>query len=236
MSLPIKVSIVCPVFKEDKNISRVLSQIGNKVHVPHEILIIYDFAADPTVPVVKKYLTQHRSQIICLLKNNTGNGKGALNAILTGFKQAKGDAIVVMMADLSDDVSQVDEMYKLISKGYDIVCASRYMKGGKKIGGPILKTLLSRMAGLSLHYLFGVPTTDATNAYKMYRRKILKDIEVQSTGGFEYSLEIVLKAFKKGYRITEIPTVWTDRVVGKSNFKLLRWLPSYLKQYAQILK
>ncbi len=230
------VSIICPVYKEDKNIVKVLKAIDSKVTASHEILLIYDFKEDPTVSVVQQYLRQNKTSHIHLVKNSLGSGRGVLNAIKTGFKQAKGKAIVVMMADLSDDVSQVNKMYQLIDSGYDIVCASRYAKGGKKIGGPWLKTLMSKVAGLSLRLVFGLPTTDATNAYKMYRKQVLESITIESTGGFEYSLEIVLKAFKKGYRITEIPTTWRDRVAGKSNFKIWKWLPSYLKQYFLILK
>src|SRR5581483_11621966 len=112
-----------------------------------------------------------------------------------------------------------------------IVCASRFMKGGKKIGGPFIKTILARSASLSLHYFFKIPTYDATNAYKMYRKTLFDDIHLESTQGFEYSLEIVLKAFKKGYKIAEIPTVWKDREAGKSNFKLMKWLPEYIHWY-----
>lgn len=231
-----KVSLVCPVYKEDKNIVAALNQITKKVHVAYEVLIVYDFAADPTVPVVKKYLQHTRNRRIRLIKNDMGTGRGVLNAIKTGFARSRGQAVVVVMADLSDDISQIDTMSQLIDQGYDIVCASRYMSGGKKIGGPWLKTWLSRLAGLSLKFVFGVPTTDATNAYKMYRRQVLDTITLESTGGFEYSLEIILKAFKHGFSITEIPTVWRDRVAGQSNFKIWKWLPSYLKQYLLILK
>lgn len=225
-------SIVIPVFHEEKNIKNALISIAKYVKTPHEILIIYDFDRDPTVSEVKTYQKIHKMQKIYLIKNA---GKGVMLAIKTGLKSARGQAIVIVMADLADDVSQIDRMYKLIGKGADIVCASRYMKNGKKIGGPIIKTILSKAAGLSLHYIFKIPTHDSTNAFKMYRSKIFKSIIIESTGGFEYSLEIILKAFKKGYKITEIPTVWKDREEGKSQFKLLKWLPGYIKTYATVI-
>ncbi len=228
-----KLSIIIPVYHEEKNIIKVLEQINKKVKTNHEILVIYDTKKDPTYEVVRKF---KGSKVLRLVKNDTDTGKGVMNAIKTGFKKSKGEAIVVVMADLSDDISQIDQMYSLIKKGYDIVCGSRYMPGGKKIGGPILKTLLSKTAGLTLHYFFKVPTHDATNAFKMYRKDIFKKIKIESTGGFEYSLEIVLKAFKKGHKITEIPTVWRDREEGKSNFKLLKWLPKYVQWYTSIIK
>ena len=106
------------------------------------------------------------------------------------------------------------------------------MKGGKQMGGPPLKTLLSRAAGLSLHYLAGVPTHDATNNFKMYRGSFLAAIEIEATAGFEIGLELVAKAYVGGYRIGEIPSVWTDRVAGESRFNLQKWLPQYLKWYS----
>lgn len=223
-----KLSVVIPVYHEHKTIKKVLKSIEKQVKTPHEILVIYDYKEDPTYEVIRR-LKGHRA--VRLVKNNQGSGRGVMNAIKTGFNEAKGRAIVLVMADLSDDITQIDKMYKLIEEGYDVICASRYMAGGKKIGGPLFKTFLSKTAGLSLHYIFGVPTHDATNAFKMYRRNIFDDIKIESTGGFEYSLEIVIKAFKKGYKITEIPTVWKDRDEGKSNFKLLKWLPKYIQWY-----
>jgi glycosyltransferase involved in cell wall biosynthesis len=231
-----KISIIVPVYHEEKNIVNVFKQIKKLVKTEYELLAVYDSKEDPTYPVMSKYLSKKRLNNIILVENNSGDKRGVMNAIKTGFKKAKGDAVVVLMADLSDDITQIDEMKKLIDSGYDIVCASRYMKGGKKIGGPFIKSLLSKTAGLTLHWFFGVPTHDSTNAFKMYKKKVLNSIKVESTGGFEYSLKIVLKAYKKGYKIKEIPTVWIDRVNGKSNFKLFIWLPNYIKQYSRVFK
>jgi len=231
-----KLSIVTPVYHEEKNILKVISEIETKVKTPYELLIVFDDKKDPTYPVVNEYIKSNPGSSVKLVQNSFGDGKGAMNAIKTGFKEAKGDAVVVVMGDLSDDISNIDKMARLIDQGYDIVCGSRYMKGGKQIGGPLIKSLMSRTAGLSLHYLFKIPTKDSTNAFKMYRKKVLDSIAIESTGGFEYSLELVLKAYKLGFKITEIPTTWTDRAAGKSNFKLLKWLPKYAKWYFSAIK
>jgi hypothetical protein len=122
-------------------------------------------------------------------------------------------------------------MFDKINQGYDVVCGSRYMKGGKQVGGPIIKGLLSRIAGRSLHLITGTPTHDITNSFKMYRRAVLDDMKIESRGGFEIGMEIVIKAFLKGYKITEVPSTWRDRTAGKSRFKLLRWLPRYMRWY-----
>jgi dolichol-phosphate mannosyltransferase len=139
--------------------------------------------------------------------------------------------VLVVMADLSDDMGQVRRMLELYNAGNDIVVGSRYMKGGKLIGGPWFKQLLSRLSGLTLCWFRGIPTHDATNAFKMYDRNMLSSMSIESKGGFELSLEITVKAFLAGYRIAETPSTWRDRTAGTSRFKLWKWLPHYLKWY-----
>jgi dolichol-phosphate mannosyltransferase len=90
---------------------------------------------------------------------------------------------------------------------------------------------MSKCAGLSLYYLAKLPTHDATNSFKLYRTSFLKQQNIESTGGFELGLELVVKAHLQGFKIIETPTTWTDRQAGKSNFKIIEWLPSYLKWY-----
>ena len=82
--------------------------------------------------------------------------------------------------------------------GADVVAGSRYMKGGKLIGGPPFKQFLSRMSGLSLHWLRGLPTHDATNAFKIYDGAMVRGFSIESTGGFELNLELAVKAFLAG--------------------------------------
>ena len=153
-----------------------------------------------------------------------------------GFNSIKSGPVLVVMADLSDDLTIVDKMYEEYLGGAQVVCGSRYMKGGKQIGGPLLKRVLSRIAGTSLYYIRRVPTHDATNNYRLYDKKLLDQIVIESTGGFEVAMEITAKAFIMGARIVEIPTVWRDREAGKSNFKLWKWLPSYLRWYFYALQ
>src|SRR5579859_2622350 len=102
------ISIIIPVFREEKNIEKVLSLLAKHVTFSHEILLIYDNDQDPTVAVVKKYIATHKKKHIILVKNNTGIQKGVMNAIKTGFSSAKGKAIVIVMADLADDPTQID--------------------------------------------------------------------------------------------------------------------------------
>ncbi len=223
------ISIVIPVFNEKDNIAVQIETIAQEITAPKELLIVYDFDEDNTVPVVRELQGRYPFSI-ALVKNTIG--RGALNAIKTGMRAASGDAVLVTMADLSDDLRIVDAMYgKLAEEGYDLVCGSRYMSGGKQIGGPFLKGLFSRCAGVSLHFLTGIPTHDISNSFKMYRKAMLDKITLESTGGFEIGMEITVKAFLAGYRITELPSTWYDRSGGESHFKMWEWIPHYLHWY-----
>lgn len=226
--------IAIPVYNEAGNIAHTLEQIEAMVTVPHRVLIIYDFDEDDTIPVVKEFIREQKAKNIFLVKNRYG--KGVLNAIRTGFDSAKDGVVLVVMADSSDDLSVVDSMFEKINQGYDIVCGSRYMKGGKQVGGPIIKGLLSRVACRSLHIITGISTHDITNSFKMYRKSVLDDIEIESSGGFEIGMEVVVKAFFKGHRITEVPTLWRNRTAGQSRFKLRKWLPNYMRWYIFSIK
>jgi glycosyltransferase involved in cell wall biosynthesis len=217
-----------PVYNEGPNIGRALAEIYAKVPLAKRVLVVYDFEEDNTLPVVRELAPGYPG--VELVKNSLG--RGVLNAVRAGIRQATAEVVIVTMADLSDDVSIVPRMVELIrDEGYDIVCASRYMRGGQQIGGPRLKKFLSRLAGVSLYWLAGFPTHDATNAFRAYRRSVLAETEIESRGGFEYSLEITAKAFAAGRRITEIPSTWRDRSAGQSRFKLRAWLPHYLHWY-----
>jgi glycosyltransferase involved in cell wall biosynthesis len=218
-----------PVYHEQDNIVRSLAEIEAKVTTAHETIVVYDDDDDPTLPIIERLRPSHPS--VRTLKNDLG--PGALHAIQAGFRVCPVEsAVVVVMADLSDDLVAVDRMYALVASGdWDLVVGSRYMPLGERIGGPVLKGFLSKFAGVSLHALAGVPTHDATNSFRMYRGSLLREIPIESRGGFELGLELTVKAFLRGYRVTEVPSTWRDRTAGESRFKLVEWLPSYLRWY-----
>lgn len=224
-----KLSIIIPVYNEKDNIKMVLSEIKDNIKTQHIIFIVYDFPEDNTIPAVKDYIIATDASNIKLVLNDFG--KGVLNAIKKGFSVADSTMTLVTMGDLSDDLSVVDLMVDKINQGYDLVCGSRYIKGGKQIGGPLIKKTLSRLAGLSLNFMVGIPTHDISNSFKLYRTSLIKSINIESNGGFELGLEILVKTWLKGCRITEVPTIWKNRTGGKSRFRLLKWIPKYLKWY-----
>jgi glycosyltransferase involved in cell wall biosynthesis len=224
---PPELSIVMPVFKEGEAIVPAVEALGRDVRTPHEILVVYDFDEDPTVPVIDRLAFEHRA--VRGLRNDLG--RGVLNAMKAGIAAGRGDYVLITMADGSDEPAIVDRMVDLARAGADVVAASRYMPGGQQVGGPPLKRFMSRTAGLTLHRFAGVPTHDPTNNFKLYARRFLDAVSIESTAGFELALELTVKATLAGRRVAEVPTTWRDRTAGQSNFKLRRWLPHYLYWY-----
>ena len=153
-----------------------------------------------------------------------------VGAIRTGFNQVEHGPVLVVMADLSDDLSQVDAMLDYYRQGYQVVVGSRYMRGGRLLDAPRLKGLMSRLAGLTLHWFRRIPTHDATNAFKLYDSQILKCMTIQSKAGFELNLELTVKAFLAGYSMANSYHL-ARRTQGESRFRVWAWLPLYLKWY-----
>ena len=222
-----ELSVVVPVFKEGEAVDPVLRALDAAITVPHEILVVYDFDEDPTVPVIERLHGELPS--IRGLRNDIG--RGVLNAMKAGIAAASGQYVLISMSDGSDEPHVVDSMVELAREGADVVSASRYMKGGHQVGGPLIKRTLSRIAGLTLHWFGGVATHDPTNNFKLYSRRLLDATPIQSEAGFELALELTVKATLADRRVAEVPTTWRDRTAGTSNFKLRQWLPHYLRWY-----
>lgn len=223
--------VVVPVYNEAENFAAFHESLRRSVRTPHRLVMVYDFEEDTTLPVARRLAAADPALV--LVRNPR---RGVLGALVTGLRYPERGAIVVSMADLSDDHARIDEMFALYRSGCGMVAASRYSKGGRQLGGPLLKRVLSRAAGLSLRWLGGIPTYDPTNNFKLYSRSLIEAVEIESTGGFEVALELTVKARRLGFRIGEVGTTWTDRVAGKSNFKLMKWLPSYLRWYGTAIR
>lgn len=221
-------SIVVPVYNEGANFRSLWTEIVGAIEADLNVYVVYDFEGDSTVPVVNEIIARGETRLHAVRNKR---GRGVVAAILTGFDVAPDGPVLVVMGDLSDDLAQVERMLALYAQGFHVVVGSRYMKGGKLIGGPWLKQRLSRFAGTSLHFLRGLPTHDATNAFKIYDRAMVKSFTIESHAGFELNLELTVKAFLQSYPIAEVASTWRDRTEGKSRFRLWNWLPHYLRWY-----
>ena len=226
-------TIVIPAHNEEGIIIKTLESLKKEVKIPHKIIVVNDCSTDKTEEVVKEYIKKNKN---ITLVRTTPKRRGFANALEKGFSQVKRGAIIPVMADLCDEPKTINKMFQKLEQGWDIVCGSRYMKGGKKSGGPVLQHHLSKYVCLSLKLLTGVPTTDISNAFKMYKKEILTQAKINQKSGVESSMETTLQLYFKGANITEVPTSWKGRTVGKSKFKMLERTPRYAKIYKWALE
>jgi glycosyltransferase involved in cell wall biosynthesis len=222
-----RVTVVMPAYNEGDQILPILDRLFESVHLSCEVLVIVDTTSDTTIPVVEQY-TLKEPRIRCLVNTY---GRGPANAIRFGIDAAAAPVAVVTMADGCDDARQIDELARLVERGVAVAAASRYMAGGQQVGGPVLKGTLSRMAGRSLRVLAHVGTRDATNSFKAYSTEFVREVGIDSRDGFEIGIELTAKAKRLGQPVAEIPTIWLDRQAGVSNFRVAKWIPSYLRWY-----
>ena len=216
-----------PAYNEGGAIVAALDRIFESVKLDVEVLVVVDSNEDTTVPVIAQYgLSEPRLQ--CLINDY---GRGPAQAIRWGIDHAKAQTVVVTMSDGCDDPRQIDDLVRLVERGVVVAAASRYMPGGQQVGGPRFKSFLSRSAGKSLQFFTDAGTRDATNSFKAYSRQFVQDVGIDSRDGFEIGLEVTAKARRLRLPVAEIPTIWLDRQIGESNFKMSKWIPKYLKWY-----
>ena len=222
-----RVSIVVPVYNEGEAIVACLDRLLAAVRLSAEVLVVYDMPEDTTAPYVARYAAED-SRVVPTLNEY---GRGPARAIRFGIDNSQADVVVVTMADGCDDVGQVDALALLVERGVVVAAASRYAAGGRQVGGRPMKRTLSRLAGLSLHWFARVGTRDATNSFKAYSRSFVQEVGIESDAGFEIGVELVAKARRLRRPVAEIPTVWIEPPGGVSQFKLMKWLPKYLRWY-----
>lgn len=222
------ISIIIPARNEENNLRSTVENIVKKLEVPFEIIIVNDNSTDKTKEIAENLTKDKRIRVVNRTKN-----PGFGFAVKDGFKVAKGFAMVPVMADLCDDPNTINEMYEKI-KDYDIVIGSRYMEGGKVIGAPFFKRFVSKNYSRLMN-LFGIPIKDIANAFKMYRKEVINSIKIEKND-FSISVEIPLKAYFKGFKITEIPTTWMGRKGGKSKFKFLNVTKGYFSLFIFAIK
>jgi hypothetical protein len=221
-----EVQILVPVYNEGEHVLTLHKRLLEAGVEFDSLAFVYDTDEDTSLPYALEL--SRRDARVRAEKNALG--PGAIRALTWGFSHARPGAVIVVMGDSSDKHSIIPEMVRLWREGATVVCASRYMPGGRQHGGGWLKSTLSRWAGKSLH-LMGFPTCDPTNNFKLYDGAWLGRQRIESTGGFEVALELCYKAFVQGERIAELPTEWYDRTHGESRFNMRAWIPRYLRWY-----
>jgi len=222
-----RVSIIVLVHNEGDAVRPVIERLMESVQLANEVLVVYDQEGDITLPTLRDLCTKYTN--LRLVHNQVR--RGPAGAIRAGFSAARAPVVVVTMSDGCDDPAQIDTLTRLVERGVVVAAASRFMRGGQRVGGPWMKGIISRIAGVSLHGIARVGTHDATNSFKAYSREFVNTVGIESAEGFEVGIELVAKARRFRLPVAEIPTIWLDRTFGASNFRLLRWLRHYLRWY-----
>ena len=220
-------SIVIPARNEEGCICSTVEHLHLELqihNVPHEIIVVDDGSTDRTWELLtglSKKLPE-----LSPVQNNSLHGFG--RAIIAGLNHMKGDAVVIMMADESDDCRDVVRYWNELNKGWDCVFGSRFMKGGGVIDYPKIKLLLNRMANLFLKLVFRIRLNDTTNAFKIYRRDVIDGCRPLIAPHFNLTVELPLKAIVRGYTWTVLPITWRNRRTGEAKLKIREMGSRYL--------
>jgi dolichol-phosphate mannosyltransferase len=223
-----QLDIVIPVYNEGRNILATLSEIRRLVRTPSRILICYDRPDDDTLSTIKAHPERVAGLNIEFVRNRS---RGPHAAVLSGFAASRASFVLVFPADDDFNAGIIDTMVAKAEQGADIVCASRFIPGGCMEGCPWLKALLVHTAAFTLYYGARLPTRDPTTGFRLFSRRVIDSIEIESESGFCYSLELLVKCHRLGWPVAEVPAKWFERKHGSSRFILFKWVPAYLRWY-----
>ncbi len=222
----VPLEILIPVFNEGDKVIKLMQLFQDNIKSKFRILFCYDLDNDNIFQYKESFKKFNFD--IELIKNPS---RGPCSAIKKGLNSGNSDCVIVYPADDFINFNILDQMYYEFLNGSHIVAASRFMQGGSMKGCPIVKSILVRTASFTLFYLSSIPIKDASNGFRLFSRKLLDEVSIESKVGFAYSLELLAKCNRLKYKITEIPAHWEERSVGMSRFKVFKWLPQYLKWY-----
>ena len=225
---PLKLlSIVIPAQNEEGSITSMIEHLDLELRlsdVPHEVVVIDDGSTDATWSL----LMNLRERIPALQPFQNAAPHGFGRAIIAGLDRMKGDAVVIMMADESDDCRDTVRYWKLLNEGWDAVFGSRFLQGGGVIDYPWLKLKINRLANLFIRLLFGIKLNDVTNAFKAYRRTTIDGCRPILSPHFNLTVELPLKSIVRGYSWTTMPITWRNRKTGESKLKIKEMGSRYL--------
>jgi len=212
-------SLVIPAHNEEGQIEETVRAFHDelkKEHINHEILVVNDNSTDKTEEILQS-LQSEISELRCI-NNAPPNGFGF--AVRKGLENFKGDAVAVVMADLSDRPEDLVKYFRKFEEGYDCVFGSRFIKGGKTIDYPRFKYVLNRFTNTIIRILFGIRYNDVTNAFKLYSRETIDGLKPFLSHHFNLTVELPLKAIVRGYSYAVIPNWWINRKEGESKLKI----------------
>ena len=224
--------IIIPVYNEGELIVDTINSIQNNFDYSFNLLICFDNDLDNTLQSIN-HSTLNKDNIF-YVKNKFS---GAHGAVMTGIKKSKSDYILVLPADDNYNTVNLQKMFDMMKdNNIDVLCPDRFIEKDSIENGPFLKFLIVRVVNFSLYYIADIKTKDGTNGFRFFSRKVINNIEIESSTGFIYSLEYLLKALENNYKIGRYPAKWIERKKGESRFKILKWSLDYLYWYFYAFK
>jgi dolichol-phosphate mannosyltransferase len=220
-------SVVIPARNEESCIAATVEHLHLELelrNVPHEIIVVDDASTDGTLKVLQAL--QPKIAQLVVVKNDGPHGFG--RAVVRGIDTMTGDAVVIMMADESDDCRDVVRYWTLLNEGYECVFGSRFMRGGGVIDYPRIKLFINRLANLFVRTIFGFRLNDTTNAFKAYRKTVIDGCRPLISPHFNITVEMPLKAITRGYSWVSVPITWRNRRTGESKLKVKEMGSRYL--------
>ncbi len=209
-----KISVVIPGHNEEGNIEKCVSEIKKALKgEDYELVLVNDCSTDKTGKIMNELAKKDKRIKVVHRKGKKGFGR----AVKAGYKKASGDYIALVMADLSDDPKDLKRMIRETKKGYDVIVGNRFTKKSKVIGYPKVKLIANRMFNNLLALMFRMPYKDISNAFKMYKKEVIKGEKFEADG-FDITIEVPLKAWIKGYKFKEIYNNWYGREKGSPKF------------------
>ena len=212
-------SVIIPARDEEESIPLTVAAIAETLtreNIPHEIVVVDDGSRDRTWAVLQELQT--KVPTLAPVQNHGAHGFG--RAVIHGLDHSCGDAVVIMMADCSDDPADAVVYWRELNVGHECVFGSRFVKGGHVVAYPRFKLLVNRLANFFIRVLFAITLNDTTNAFKAYRRTVIDGCRPFLAAHFNLTVEIPLKAIVRGYSWTVVPISWSNRRYGKAKLKI----------------
>jgi dolichol-phosphate mannosyltransferase len=223
----VKLSVVIPAHNEEGSIAAMVQSVAGRLAeegIEHEIVVVDDSSTDRTAAIVARLAEQDP----CVRSVRSDYPSGFGFAVRAGLDAFTGDAVAIMMADLSDDPDDLVSYFRLLEAGYDCAFGSRFIRGGQVIDYPRLKLVINRVVNLGIRLLFAHGYNDTTNAFKAYRREVIETVKPLLSHHFNLTVELPLKAVVRGHSYAIVPIRWTNRTRGTSKLRLQEMGSRYL--------
>ncbi len=214
-----KLSVIIPAHNEAENLTTCImgiERILGENKIDGEIIVVNDNSTDNTNQILENLSHQFKCLRVVENKGECGFGR----AVRLGLDNFTGDAVAIMMADLSDSPNDLITYWRSIQDGNDCVFGSRFIRGGRVYNYPLLKLIANRIVNKMIRYAFNIQCNDVTNAFKMYRRDVIEGCRPFISPHFNLTVEIPLKAIIRGYSWKVVPISWKNRNKGVAKLKL----------------